>query len=122
MNEQVRFIDLFCGIGGIRIGMESQGFECVFSSDINVECQKTYEENFGEKPLGDITKRQFPTMTFSVPTFLASRLASLENKKGLTIQEGLCSLKFVVFSTRRNRLWFSSKMLSIWFITTTVKH
>ena len=55
MNEQVRFIDLFCGIGGIRIGMESQGFECVFSSDINVECQKTYEENFGEKPLGDIT-------------------------------------------------------------------
>ena len=35
--------------------MESQGFECVFSSDINVECQKTYEENFGEKPLGDIT-------------------------------------------------------------------
>lgn len=55
MNEQVRFIDLFCGIGGIRIGMESQGFECVFSSDINAECQKTYEENFGEKPLGDIT-------------------------------------------------------------------
>ena len=55
MNEQVRFIDLFCGIGGIRIGMESQGFACVFSSDINIECQKTYEENFGEKPLGDIT-------------------------------------------------------------------
>ena len=55
MNEQVRFIDLFCGIGGIRIGMESQGFKCVFSSDINIECQKTYEENFGDKPLGDIT-------------------------------------------------------------------
>lgn len=50
------FIDLFCGIGGIRIGMESQGFECVMSCDINVECQKTYKANFNEWPLGDITK------------------------------------------------------------------
>lgn len=56
MDKPVRFIDLFCGIGGIRIGMESQGFKCVFSCDINVECQKTYEENFGEKPQGDITR------------------------------------------------------------------
>lgn len=55
MSEQVCFIDLFCGIGGIRIGMESQGFKCVFSCDINTECQRTYKENFGEKPLGDIT-------------------------------------------------------------------
>lgn len=52
--KKIKFIDLFCGIGGIRIGMESQGFECVMSSDINTECQKTYEANFGELPLGDI--------------------------------------------------------------------
>jgi len=52
----VRFIDLFCGIGGIRIGMEMQNFQCVFSSDINPECQKTYYENFGELPFGDITE------------------------------------------------------------------
>ena len=50
------FIDLFCGIGGIRLGMESQGFKCVMSSDINIECQKTYKANFNEIPLGDITK------------------------------------------------------------------
>lgn len=55
MGNIIRFIDLFCGIGGIRLGMESQGFKCVFSSDINLECQKTYEKNFGEKPFGDIT-------------------------------------------------------------------
>ncbi|MBR3145095.1 MAG: DNA (cytosine-5-)-methyltransferase [Clostridia bacterium] len=54
MNK-VRFIDLFAGIGGIRLGMESQGFECVFSSDINKECQRTYQANFGEYPAGDIT-------------------------------------------------------------------
>ena len=48
------FIDLFCGIGGIRLGMESQGFQCVMSSDNNMECQKTYFENFHEIPAGDI--------------------------------------------------------------------
>ena len=50
----VTFIDLFCGIGGIRLGMESAGFQCVMSSDIDIECQRTYFENFGEVPLGDI--------------------------------------------------------------------
>lgn len=53
---KIRFIDLFCGVGGIRLGLEKHGFECVMSSDINAECQKTYLENFGEFPMGDITK------------------------------------------------------------------
>lgn len=49
------FIDLFCGVGGIRMGMDSQpGFHCVFSSDINEECQRTYFANYGELPAGDI--------------------------------------------------------------------
>jgi len=52
----IKFIDLFCGIGGIRLGMERAGFECVFSCDINTECQKTYEANFNEAPVGDIRK------------------------------------------------------------------
>lgn len=50
------FIDLFCGVGGIRLGMESAGFSCLMSSDINIDCQKTYLENFKELPEGDITK------------------------------------------------------------------
>lgn len=51
-----KFVDLFCGIGGIRLGMERAGFNCVFSSDINDECKKTYYANFGELPQGDITQ------------------------------------------------------------------
>lgn len=51
-----KFIDLFAGIGGIRIGFESVGGECVFSSEWDIYAQKTYEANFGEKPHGDITK------------------------------------------------------------------
>ncbi|KJG15288.1 modification methylase [Photobacterium angustum] len=51
-----KFIDLFAGIGGIRLGFESQGGQCVFSSEWDSHAQKTYEANFGECPHGDITK------------------------------------------------------------------
>lgn len=51
-----KFIDLFAGIGGIRLGFESQGGKCVFSSEWDVHAQKTYEANFGECPHGDITQ------------------------------------------------------------------
>lgn len=56
MSETIKFIDLFCGVGGIRLGMESQGFQCVFSCDINTECRKTYYTNFHDMPEGDIVK------------------------------------------------------------------
>jgi len=51
-----KFIDLFAGIGGIRLGFESQGGTCVFSSEWDLKAQKTYEANFGDKPSGDLTK------------------------------------------------------------------
>jgi len=51
---RLRFIDLFCGIGGFRIAFERAGCECVFSSDWDKFSQITYEANFGEKPVGDI--------------------------------------------------------------------
>lgn len=51
-----RFIDLFAGIGGIRLGFEAVGGKCVFSSEWDADVAKTYEANFGEKPFGDITK------------------------------------------------------------------
>lgn len=48
------FIDLFCGVGGIRMGFSRAGFECVFSCDINADCRETYNENYEEMPEGDI--------------------------------------------------------------------
>ena len=50
------FIDLFAGIGGMRIAYESVGGHCVFSSEWDKKCQETYFKNFGEIPYGDITK------------------------------------------------------------------
>jgi DNA (cytosine-5)-methyltransferase 1 len=52
----MRFIDLFCGIGGFRQGFVKNGFECVFSSDIDSNVQQIYKKNYGEVPFGDITK------------------------------------------------------------------
>ena len=49
-----KFIDLFCGIGGMRLAFESVGAQCVFSSDWDKYAQITYEANFGEKPHGDL--------------------------------------------------------------------
>jgi len=50
------FIDLFAGIGGIRLAFQNLGGKCVFSSEWNDFAKKTYEANFGEVPFGDITK------------------------------------------------------------------
>ncbi len=52
----ITFIDLFAGIGGIRLAFENFGAKCVYSSEWDEMAQKTYEANFGEKPAGDITK------------------------------------------------------------------
>ncbi|WP_375562773.1 DNA cytosine methyltransferase [Bernardetia sp. OM2101] len=51
-----KFIDLFAGVGGIRIPFQELGGECVFTSELDKFAQITYEANFGEKPKGDITK------------------------------------------------------------------
>lgn len=55
-KEKFRFIDLFAGIGGMRIGFEKQGGKCVFSSEMDKFSRTTYSANFGTTPYGDITQ------------------------------------------------------------------
>ena len=50
------FIDLFAGIGGLRLAMESTGAKCVYSNEWNKFSRKTYEANFHEVPDDDITQ------------------------------------------------------------------
>lgn len=54
--KSYRFIDLFAGLGGFRLALESYGAECVYSSEWDKAAQDVYERNFGDRPDGDITK------------------------------------------------------------------
>lgn len=55
-NSHFTFIDLFAGIGGMRVAFERVGGHCVYSSEWNKYSQQTYFANFGEQPEGDITQ------------------------------------------------------------------
>jgi DNA (cytosine-5)-methyltransferase 1 len=55
-NQYFTFIDLFAGIGGFRLALQSLKGKCVFSSEIDKYCKRVYEANFGEIPFGDIKK------------------------------------------------------------------
>ena len=55
-TSKFTFIDLFAGIGGMRIPFDRLGGKCVFSSEWDSHAQQTYYHNFGEMPEGDITK------------------------------------------------------------------
>lgn len=57
-DPKFTFIDLFAGIGGFRMAFQNLGGQCVFSSEWDVQAQKTYFANYGEVPFGDITSEQ----------------------------------------------------------------
>ena len=56
VRPKFKFIDLFAGIGGFRMALQSLEGQCVYSSEWDTQAQKTYQANFGELPFGDITK------------------------------------------------------------------
>lgn len=61
-NPSFTFIDLFAGIGGFRIAMQSLGGKCVFSSEWDEAAKETYFQNFGEIPFGDITRQKIKNL------------------------------------------------------------
>ena len=93
----LKFIDLFCGIGGFHQAMNKLAIktECVFACDIDKECRKIYQQNYGLLPDEDITKVDekmlpdfdvicagFPCQSFSQ----AGKKLSLEDKRGLLFE------------------------------------
>jgi len=92
-NPEFKFIDLFAGIGGFRMALQSLEGKCVFTSEWDKYSKQTYKANFGEIPFGDITKDKtksyipdnfdvlcagFPCQAFSI----AGRRGGFEDTRG----------------------------------------
>tara|TARA_B110001450_G_C17578775_1_gene463994 strand:+ start:79 stop:996 length:918 start_codon:yes stop_codon:yes gene_type:complete len=91
MKKKFKFIDLFAGIGGIRIPFEELGGKCVFTSEWDKFSQITYEANFGEKPYGDITQineRDIPKHDLLLAGFPCQAFSQAGLKKGFQDTRG----------------------------------
>ncbi len=95
--HQIKFIDLFCGIGGFRIAAQNAakalGLEakCVFSSDIDKYARESYKANFGEYPTGDITKvseHDVPNHDLLLGGFPCQAFSIMGSKKGFEDTRG----------------------------------
>lgn len=85
MKSEFKFIDLFAGIGGMRLAFESTGGVCVFSSEWDKYAQKTYQANFGEIPYGDITKiseKNIPKFDVLLAGFPCQPFSSIGKREG----------------------------------------
>jgi DNA (cytosine-5)-methyltransferase 1 len=90
-ENQYKFIDLFCGIGGFHQANKRLNGKCVFACDIDKNCRYIYEKNYGLKPEGDITKidiNNIPSFDILCGGFPCQSFSNSGNKKGLDDKRG----------------------------------
>ena len=92
-NPSFKFIDLFAGIGGFRLAFQNLNGKCVFTSEWDQSAQKTYSENFGEVPFGDITRdriKKFIPNNFQIlcAGFPCQAFSIAGNQKGFSDTRG----------------------------------
>ena len=91
MSYDLKFIDLFCGIGGFRQALEPRGHKCVLSSDWDPHAQTVYRQNYGDVPLGDVTElaqRDIPPHDLLCGGFPCQPFSISGNQKGFADSRG----------------------------------
>lgn len=95
--EHIKYIDLFAGIGGIRIPFQDLKYECVFSSEWDKHCQTTYFKNFQEMPFGDINaidiSKDIPKHNLLLAGFPCQPFSQAGLKKGFADTRGTLFFK-----------------------------
>jgi len=89
--EKFTFIDLFAGIGGLRLPFDELGGKCVLSSEIDKYAQKTYQSYFNHEPKGDICKlllTEIPDFDLLVGGFPCQPFSQAGQKKGFDDTRG----------------------------------
>ena len=115
VTPKFKFIDLFAGIGGIRLAYQNNGGKCVFTSEWDSFAKKTYEANFGEVPFGDITQIEetnipdhdillggFPCQPFSIAGVSKKKIRNLSFKVGNTLTGR--AIRFNLFFVPQKRI------------------
>jgi DNA (cytosine-5)-methyltransferase 1 len=90
-SEPPRFIDLFAGIGGMRIPFDELGYKCVFSSEWDASAARTYEAWFGDRPAGDIAQvdvDDIPAHELLVAGFPCQAFSIMGNRRGFADTRG----------------------------------
>ena len=116
MMSRFKFIDLFAGIGGIRLGFEAHGGECVFSSEWDTFAQDTYEANFGERPHGDITKinpKEIPEHDILLGGFPCQAFSICGDQKGFLDTRGTLFFNIEQILKEKNHMPLCLRTLKI---------
>lgn len=99
MAKKYRTIDLFAGVGGIRMGFERTGFQTVFANDFDFKCKETYDLNFSSVPLTikdirDIDVDNLPEFDFLLGGFPCQPFSVAGYQQGFNDEQGRGNLFF----------------------------
>lgn len=103
------FIDLFAGIGGIRLPFQELGGKCVFSSEWDKFAQITYASNYGDVPKGDITQistQEIPEHDILIGGFPCQAFSQAGLKKGFEDTRGTMFLKYNEYWQKKDLKFF----------------
>ena len=91
LSNDIKFIDLFCGVGGFHQALDRLNAKCVFACDIDKKCRDTYENNYKIKPEGDITQviiDDIPDFDILCGGFPCQSFSNSGKKKGFEDKRG----------------------------------